>query len=365
MKRTLLIRAPHKYVQGKDSLNSFYEETKELGKRYLFVCSNSGYKGCHDKIEASFADSDTYRHYEVFGGISSITEVNRMQELVKEHDIDIVVAVGGGSAIDTAKATAYYEGKKIVIIPTVTATDAPCTGLSVIYEEDGSFREYLFYPTNPDAIIVDTQVVANAPKKFLIAGLGDALATYFEARACYKTDAPSLENGGISIAGMALARACFETIMEFGKEATEACELNVVTPALEKAVEAAVYLSGVGADNGGLAAAHSIYNGFTALDEIKTNHGYTVAFGTIVQLVLEGAPREELDAVMEFCYEIGLPLTLEEIGITDPARVMIGCEKATIPGETIHNMLEKPTAEDLYAAVLVADKLGKDFYEMV
>ncbi|MBK1637360.1 glycerol dehydrogenase, partial [Rhodovulum adriaticum] len=207
-------------------------------------------------------------------------------------------------------------------------------------------------------------VVANAPKKFLIAGLGDALSTYYEARACLRTDAPSLENGGLTVAGMALARACYDTILQYGKQALEACDLNVVTPALEKAVEAAVYLSGVGADNGGLAAAHSIYNGFTTLDEIKTNHGYTVAFGTLVQLLLEGAPEEEIYEVMDFCYEVGLPLTLDEIGITDHDRLMIGCEKATIEGETIHNMVGKITAEDLFAAVLVADKLGKEYYEM-
>ena len=86
-----------------------------------------------------------------------------MREIVRNEKIDVVVGVGGGSAIDTSKATAYYEKKRIAIIPTVCATDAPCTGLSVIYNDDHTFNSYLFYPDNPDFVLVDSLVIANAP----------------------------------------------------------------------------------------------------------------------------------------------------------------------------------------------------------
>ena len=165
MERLRAMREPLKYVQGRDALLKFQEEMGYMGKRWLFVCSRSGYKACHDKIEQSFGDLDDYRRYEIFGGISSKSEIAKMQDIVKEDKIDTVVAVGGGSAVDTAKATAYYSGKHIVIVPTVAATDAPCTGLSVIYNDDHSFDKYLFYPTNPDAVMVDTTVIANAPVK--------------------------------------------------------------------------------------------------------------------------------------------------------------------------------------------------------
>ena len=190
MERLRAMREPLKYVQGRDALLKFREEMGYMGHRWLFVCSNSGHKACHDKIEQSFGDSDDYRRYEIFGGISSKGEIAKMEEIVKEDKIDVVVAVGGGSAVDTAKATAFYTGKHIVIIPTVAATDAPCTGLSVIYNDDHSFDKYLFYPSNPDAVMVDTSVIANAPVKFLIAGMGDALGTYFEGRASIRTESP-------------------------------------------------------------------------------------------------------------------------------------------------------------------------------
>lgn len=249
MGRLRAMREPLKYVQGRDATLKFHEEMGYMGKRWLFVCSNSGYKACHDKIEKSFGELDDYRRYEVFGGISSKGEIAKMEEIVKADNIDTVVAVGGGSAVDTAKATAYYTGKHIVIVPTVAATDAPCTGLSVIYNDDHSFDKYLFYPTNPDAVMVDTTVIANAPVKFLIAGMGDALGTYFEGRASIRTESASLEGTGITRAGQALARLCYDTLKTYGKQAVEACKVHAVTPALEAICEANVYLSGVGADN--------------------------------------------------------------------------------------------------------------------
>lgn len=360
MARTKLMRAPLKYVQGKDCLTSFYNETKDLGNRFLFVCSKSGYGACHDKIEDSFSDSDCYRQYEIFGGISSLGEIKKMEGIIEEKQIEVVVGIGGGSAIDTAKAAAFNSKKPVVVVPTVCATDAPCTGLSVIYKDDGSFDSYLFYPRNPEAVIVDTTVIANSPVKYLVAGMGDALGTYFEARVCQKMDAPSLENGGVTRSAMALSRLCLDTLLEYGVQAKAACEQNLVTPALEAVIEANTYLSGVGADNGGLAVAHSVYNGFTALEECEnTMHGSLIAFGTIAQLILEGSHTDEIKTVIHFCKSVGLPVTLEEVGVTDISRVHIAAEKACAPGETLHNMTGDVTPDQLYGAILTADKLGK------
>lgn len=359
MERLRAMREPLKYVQGRDALLKFQEEMGYMGHRWLFVCSNSGYKACHDKIEKSFGDSDDYRRYEIFGGISSKGEIAKMEEIVKDDKIDVVVAAGGGSAVDTAKATAYYTGKHIVIIPTVAATDAPCTGLSVICNDDHSFDKYLFYPSNPDAVMVDTAVIANAPVKFLIAGMGDALGTYFEGRASIRTESASLEGTGITRAGQALAKLCYETLRDYGKQAIEACKVHVVTPALENIVEANVYLSGVGADNVNSAAAHSFYNGVTSLGIKHADHGCCVALGTLVQLVLEGVPKEEFEEVQNFCLEVGLPVTLEEIGVTTVEQVETIAENACVPGETIHNLAGDVQPVELRDAILQTDALGK------
>lgn len=359
MGRLRAMREPLKYVQGRDAFLKFADEMGYMGHRFLFVCSHSGYEAVHDKVEKSFGTSDDYRRYEVFGGISSVSEIEKMKKIVTDDRIDVVVAAGGGSAVDTAKATAFYTRKHIVILPTVAATDAPCTGLSVIYNDDHSFNKYLFYPTNPDAVMVDTTVIANAPVKFLIAGMGDALGTYFEGRASIRTESASLEGTGITRAGMALAELCYKTLRQYGAQAVTACEQHAVTPALENVVEANVYLSGVGADNVNCAAAHSFYNGVTALEGKHAYHGCCVAFGTLVQLVLEGATTEEFKDVQNFCLEVGLPVTLEELGVHTAEEVKVISEHACVPGETIHNLAGDVTPVELYDAILQADAMGR------
>lgn len=356
-----LMRAPAKYVQGKDAFLEVYENIKDLGSSILFICSNSGYKASKDKIEKSFEGKNAKIMFEIFRGISSTGEIQRMQKIVQDNNIDIVAAIGGGSAIDTAKATAYYEKLPVVIMPTVVATDAPCTGLSVIYNDDGTFSNYIFYPKNPDVVIVDTSIIVKAPARFLVAGMGDALGTYFEARACVKSNAPSLENGGITKSAMALCSLCYTTLLEDGYLAKLSIEKGLLTPAVENIIEANTYLSGVGADNGGLAVAHSVYNGFTALEECeKTMHGELVAFGTIAQLIIENASQNEINQVIDFCISVGLPVTLEQVGVLDVERVKIACEKACAEGESIHNMTGDVTPEELYNAILAADLLGRE-----
>lgn len=362
MKKLLLMRAPLKYIQGAGALEHFYENCKDFGTRYLFVCSRSGHKATHDLIEKSFEGSDTYRRYEVFAGISSVGEIEKMRKIVRDESIDVVVGVGGGSAIDTAKATAYYEHKRIAIIPTVCATDAPCTGLSVIYNDDHSFNSYLFYPNNPDFVMVDSNIIANSPEAFLVAGMGDALGTFFEARECFKMSAPSLENGGVTLSAMALCRLCYETLLKDGYKGLVSVRNHLVTPELDAIIEANTYLSGVGADNAGLCIAHSFYNGVTSLGKKTAMHGNCVAYGTLTQLLLENAPVEEYNRVRDFMVSVGLPVTLKEIGCerADAHQIALA---ACAEGESAHNLSGDVTVKQLEDAILLQDALGTEFLE--
>jgi glycerol dehydrogenase len=137
-------------------------------------------------------------------------------------------------------------GVPVAIAPTIASTDAPCSALSVIYTDAGEFDRYLLLPNNPDRVIVDTKIVAGAPARLLAAGIGDALATWFEARACSRSGATTMAGGQCTQAALALAELCFNTLIEEGEKAMLAAEQHVVTPALERIIEANTYLSGVG-----------------------------------------------------------------------------------------------------------------------
>lgn len=361
---TRVMRTPSRYVQGKDALLEMKRHVEMLGNSYYIVGSRTALKMTKGKIEESFKGSGTNLFFEQFGGQSSMDEIGRIRKLINENSCNVIVGVGGGRVIDTAKAAAYYEKLPVVIIPTVAATNAPCTALSVIYTNEGEFDKYLFYPKNPDVVIVDTAVIAKAPVRFFVAGLGDALGTFFEARACVRTDSLNLDGEGITESGYCLAKLCYEKIISDGYKAKLAIEKGVVTPAVEKAVEATTYLSGVGAANSGLAAAHSIYNGFTVLEECEsTMHGEIVAFGTLVQLILEDAPIEEIEDVIDFCLSVGLPTTLKQIGVSEinHDKLMKAAKASCASGESIHNMVGDVTPEQLYNAIIAADSLGNEY----
>ena len=251
-----------------------------------------------------------------------------------------------------------------MICPTIASTDAPCSALSVIYTENGVFEEYLFLPSNPDMVLMDTEVISKSPVRLTVSGMGDALATYFEARAVLAKDGLTCAGGHGTLAAHALAELCFDTLMEEGVKAKLALEAGACTPAVEKIIEANTLLSGIGFESGGLAGAHAIHNGFTVLEECHSMyHGEKVAFGTIAQLVLENMPADELEDIIGFCIDVGLPVTLKELGVEEVTKekIMAVAVAACAENDTLHNMPFEVTPEKVCAAILAADAYGKYF----
>ncbi|MEA4986881.1 MAG: glycerol dehydrogenase [Anaerovorax sp.] len=359
-----IIMSPSKYIQARGALKELKTYTQNFGNKFLIITTDSGLKRTQASIEASFNGTDKEIVFANFNRECCKTEINRLMGTCKIENCDCVIGVGGGKLLDTAKAVAHYLGLPVVIIPTIASTDAPCSALSVIYTEDGVFEEYLVLPKNPEIVVMDTEIISKSPARFLVAGMGDALATYFEARAAKQSNAKNMAGLLPAKSAFALAELCYETLIAEGYKAKLAAENQVVTPAVEAIVEANTYLSGIGFESGGLAAAHAIHNGFTVLEDCHhLYHGEKVAFGTLVQLVLENVPEEELYEVLEFCVSVGLPITLKEMGVkkVKPEEIMEVAKAATAPGETIYNMPFEVTAESVYDAIIAADAIGSDF----
>ncbi len=356
-----VIISPNKYVQGAGVISEIGTYTKNLGDKVLVLISESGLKRTGDVLNTSFSGAGCTVVYEAFNGECSENEINRVLDIAKNNDCNVVVGIGGGKIHDTAKAVAHYGKCPVVIVPTIASTDAPCSALSVIYTDEGVFERYLFLPANPNLVLVDSTIIVNAPVRLLVAGMGDALATYFEARATAASNSSTCAGGTNTLAAMALSELCYNTLINEGVKAKLAAEKKVCTKAVENIIEANTLLSGLGFESGGLAAAHAIHNGFTVIKECHhLYHGEKVAFGTLVQLVLENAPLEEIEELVFFCRAVGLPTTLKEMGIdtVKPEEIMEVAKLAAVEGETIHNMPFPVTADDVYAAIISADALG-------
>ena len=355
-----IIGSPTRYIQGKGEMKNLCSYADKFGKNLFILTSASGRKRVEPAINEGNKDSNLV--YDVFNGECCMTEINRIIKIVEEAGSDVIIGIGGGKIHDTSKAVAYYTKKPVIIVPTIASTDAPCSALSVIYTDEGVFEKYLFLPSSPDMVMVDTDIVSKAPVRLLISGMGDALATYFEARACQRSEATSCAGGNTTGAAMALAELCFDTLMEEGVKAKIALEAGVCTPAVEKIIEANTLLSGIGFESAGLAGAHAIHNGLTVLEECHhMYHGEKVAFGTLAQLVLENVPHEELEEIIMWCIEVGLPVTLEELGagnVTDE-QLMEVATTACAENDTLHNMPFEVTPETVFAAIKAADAYGK------
>ncbi|MEI5994055.1 glycerol dehydrogenase [Candidatus Enterococcus mansonii] len=363
--------SPTKYVQGEDELLNLGYFVTTFGKKALLIAHADDVNRVKDKLDKTAETFDISFVESNFHGEASRVEVARLQKVAAENNCDCVIGLGGGKAIDTAKCVA--EGHNLIIVPTIVATDAPTSHSAVLYTEDGQFDDYAYFVQSPSVVLIDTVVIANAPTRFLVSGMGDALSTYFEARATHNSY--SNVNAGLPCGAregvcppakgtntaLALAKLCYETILEDGVKAKEASDNNVVTPALENIIEANILLSGLGFESAGLAAIHAIHDGLTVLhDAHGATHGEKVAFSTICQLVLENAPKAELYEVLDFALSIGLPVCLADLGVKEisDAELTEVAEKSCIPEESIHSMPFPITVDQVKAAIIVADKLG-------
>lgn len=359
---TKIFESPASYVQGRGVAADIGEHADQLGDSALLIADEVVLDLVESTVLEAFEDAGITATSVTFNGEASVTEIERIADEAANHNVDIVVGAGGGKTIDTAKGVGDTLGIATVSMPTVASTDAPTSSLSVIYSEQGEFEEYRFYESHPDLVLVDTELIVAAPTHFFVSGVGDALATWFEADAAYQaTSGENFFGGRPTRGGHALAEHCYETVREHAHSAIRAVENDAVTESVEAVTEANTLLSGLGFENGGIAAAHSIHNGLTQLEATHdASHGEKVSIGTIAQLVLEGRSTAFVEEIVAFSQKAGLPVTLAEIGLDDPSDDQLNrvAEAACTEGETIYNEpfeIEPSTVAD---AIRTADAIG-------
>ena len=351
---------PGKYIQGVGATAELPALIDLLGKQGLILASRSVKDKVLPECRLDWGAHGT--DIELFRGECCEDELARLSAIVTQKHVDVLVGMGGGKTIDTAKIIADRMDMPVIIIPTIASTDAPCSGCAVLYSKDGIFDSICYQRANPAVVLVDVGIIAAAPTRFLVAGMGDALSTWFEARSCERTQSANECGGYSTMAGLRIAKLCYETLLAYGVSAKIASEKHIVTPALDRIVEANILLSGIGFESAGLATAHSIHNGMTALAETHSfYHGEKVAFGVLAGLHLTGASSDEAAAVYSFCEDVGLPTTLGDIGLGSADRETLKnvAEKACGPDQPIHHEAGRITPEKVLSAMVAADAIGR------
>ena len=332
------VRFPGRYIQGTGALAQLGNEAACFAPR-AFVLLDGGVFGLFASRITDALNGRVDVCLSRFAGESSESAIAAASEKAENHGAGVIVGVGGGKVLDTAKAVAHGLGLPIIIVPTIAASDAPCSALAVIYNDDGTVAYDQFLPRSPDLVLVDTAIIAQAPARFLAAGIGDALATWYEAASCQKSGALNcLGIPGLPLA-YGVAHQCRETIFAHGAAALAECDANTAGPSLDRVVEANILMSGIGFESGGVAAAHAIHHGLTELDEVHHHlHGEKVAIGVLAGLLLHDE-EEEFARVRAFCEAVRLPVRLADIGIAYPTveKLQRVAERACRPNEIIHN----------------------------
>jgi glycerol dehydrogenase len=217
--------------------------------------------------------------------------------------------------------------------------------------------------TNPDLVLVDTSIIARSPRRFFIAGIGDALSKKFEAAQCFAVKGPNFYKAQAPFLAQVLGDACYATIRTHAQDALLALDHQAPNDAFERVVEATILLSGLAFESGGLSIAHSILRGFSVVESLnRALHGEQVAFGLIVQLVLEGRSEAEIEELLGFYTRIGLPRNFSMLGHTGAASEITAkiAHHTWATAPYVRHLNAPVDAERIEAALVQAYRIGSD-----
>lgn len=270
----------------------------------------------------------------------------------------MIFGMGGGKALDTAKGTAEKAGLPVFTFPTIAATCAATTALSVVYREDGNFDSFYFYDKPARHSFIDTEVIAEAPERYLRAGIGDTLGKYFECHFAARGDR-LLHSSAL---GREISNMCYLPLREYAEEALKECRENQAGEALEQAVLANIVSTGLVSllvlDEYNCAIAHSVYYGLVLLPgfEEENLHGDVVAYGVLVQLMVDGE-KDKAGEMKDFLQKLGIRTTLAEMGAPTGREALSAVLKETVTGPDMKHIPYEVTEDMIYEAMCRVEAL--------
>lgn len=347
---------PARAIRGSQSLDRSGRELAALGQRPLVIGGDRSLSIIQPRLFRVLEEQGLTPQTASYLPDCSETSLETLRQAVGDHQADFIIGVGGGKALDTAKLIAHQCHLAIATIPTSGATCAAWTALSNVYSNQGAFLYDVALDRCPDLLILDYDLILTAPKRTLVAGIGDAIAKWYEASVssghCEQT---------LIIAAVQQARVLRDILLQHSVEALQ----NPGSDTWQQIVDACVLMAGVTGGLGGAqcrtVAAHAVHNGLTHIGTThKTLHGEKVAYGILVQLRLEEmiqnnhlalSTRQQL---IKFYDQIGLPKTLEDLGLAEVTLAQLRQSAAIACAESsdIHHLPFAVNPDQLVAAMV-------------
>ena len=354
--------APQRYVQGPGVIDQLDAMARAYGAQRPFIVTDAVVRELiGPRLARALGGLAAGAVHADFNGECSAAEISRLAAIARAAGADLVVGVGGGKAIDTAKGVAIEHPVPVFIVPTIASNDSPTSRVVVVYTEGHVLAEVRRMRANPDLVLADTEVLVAAPERFFVSGIGDAISKKFEAAQCVATGNDNFYAARPPLLATRIADACYEVIRAHAEGALAAVRAKRVDADFEHTVEATILLSGLAFENGGLSIAHSLTRGFSSVPGVaEALHGEQVAFGLLVQLMLERRADAFIDDLVDFYRKVGLPLSLTALGLQgDPVAAARAIADDTWARAPYVRALTAPVDADRLAdAVLAAHRLG-------
>jgi len=352
--------APKHYVQDEGILAKAGDFLKPFGQRPLVLGDVRVLSIIRPTLEARLSEAGLSPFFVLFGEECDRAEILRLMEIARQNHLDFIVGAGGGKAIDTSRVVAGRMKVPLITIPTSAATCSATSSGAMIYEKGVRLEEVS--GKGAELALVDSMIISHAPPRLLASGMADSLSKWYEGKHAYdQIEHPDLATQ----AAMILSTRLKETIFEFGLEAMRDVERQKNSRAVETIIEANLFLTGAISGCGGskfrIALAHALFYGMTVLPRAHQNlHGEWVGFGIVVQLCLE-KNEEELKVILPFFSRLGLPLTLEQLGLSNLEDPLFGegLKRICAQGSSAHRMPFPIDEQLVYQGIIEADKRAR------
>ncbi|MFC3396102.1 iron-containing alcohol dehydrogenase family protein [Brenneria rubrifaciens] len=315
----IAIQAPDTYLNRNGVIRSVGEFITPLAKTLLIVTSPQAWKATAEQVEHSLRQHGLIYQVEFLPGDCTKPAIEALTTEARTFAAELILGIGGGRVLDAAKAVGEVLGQiPVITVPTIAATCAAWSPISVIYSETGAHQGSIPLKRLPVWVLVDSEVIVQSPPRYLKAGIVDALAKWYEFQ-------PYLRNGddGLALALKAqAAKLAVDIFNTDGEQAINDNQQRQVTPALRKVIDAVIALAGVANsmkdDVPRVGVAHAIHNSMTRLPELHHwLHGEKVGFGLAAQAFLEHDNQRDREELLSQLRRYGSPLTLDALGLDD------------------------------------------------
>ncbi|MEH7224024.1 iron-containing alcohol dehydrogenase family protein [Bacillus sp. JJ1566] len=355
--------APGHYRIGEGILKELEILLSELKVQKMhIVCGTKAWNAVRPYLPEKITNSHS-SNFTFVEGHCTLQKVESISDQLSADSAEAVIGIGGGTALDIAKASAIKAGIKSILIPSIASTCAAWTPLSVFYDQNGVFTHYTEFPLANTLVLIEPAVIAKAPVKYLRAGIGDTLAKFYEAEALTSSFFKNQELPVWLKVSQFSASICRDVLLKDATAAIQSASKGIVSDELVRVIEAIIMTGGMvggfGEKAGRVAGAHSVHNGLTEATEARSFlHGELVAYGILVQLALENKLQEIL-RLSNYYQEWGLPVSLADLTINLEDQTLLDkiVRKATLPQESIHFMEISISEEALLSAIREVENL--------